>query len=301
MKMKNVNKAVAELVVLLSAISFSFTAISDADSSIFCRLYQISQSPTDKFTICDGAYIRSGEKTYTARDYVQNGLLAIWDAKENVGYDSHSQDASVWKDLTGHGNDLTVYYTNWWTECSVVCDGMNRFASRESFTTTDNLSIDCCYKLASDAENGNCVFYVSESGEYRSKKRFSSKSIKRSKSTSEITYFIKSTGIDDSYSCGVFDFARHSTFTYVKDANEFGLNDVLYIDGANVTEIDQYEWGTPDATEYVGISVSAGGTFMYAPDWPFKGEINCIRVYSRKLTESEIMHNHIVDKARFGE
>lgn len=29
------------------------------------------------------------------------------------------------------------------------------------------------------------------------------------------------------------------------------------------------------------------------------GEINCIRIYNRKLTAEELQHNHLIDKTRF--
>ena len=43
----------------------------------------------------------------TAKAYVQSGLVAHWDAVENVGYGRHSDETKVWKDLVG-GYDMTV-------------------------------------------------------------------------------------------------------------------------------------------------------------------------------------------------
>ena len=45
---------------------------------------------------------------YTARDYVQDGLVAMWDGIENAGWGTHDDAATVWKDLTGNGNDATI-------------------------------------------------------------------------------------------------------------------------------------------------------------------------------------------------
>ena len=44
----------------------------------------------------------------TARDYVQDGLIAMWDGIENAGWGVHDPNATTWKDLTGNGNDLIV-------------------------------------------------------------------------------------------------------------------------------------------------------------------------------------------------
>ena len=41
---------------------------------------------------------------YTAKDYVQNGLIAMWDGIENTGWGVHDASATVWKDLMGMAN-----------------------------------------------------------------------------------------------------------------------------------------------------------------------------------------------------
>lgn len=49
--------------------------------------------------------VKSG---YTAKDYSQDGLIAMWDGIENAGWGVHDPNATVWKDLTGNGYDLSV-------------------------------------------------------------------------------------------------------------------------------------------------------------------------------------------------
>ena len=34
----------------------------------------------------------------TAKDYVQDGLIAMWDGVENAGWGVHDPNATVWKD-----------------------------------------------------------------------------------------------------------------------------------------------------------------------------------------------------------
>lgn len=45
---------------------------------------------------------------YTAKDYVQDGLIAMWDGIENAGWGVHDPNATVWKDLGPNGFDLTI-------------------------------------------------------------------------------------------------------------------------------------------------------------------------------------------------
>ena len=47
------------------------------------------------------------KRGYTARDYVQDGLVAMWDGIENAGWGVHDPNATVWTDLVnGMGINL---------------------------------------------------------------------------------------------------------------------------------------------------------------------------------------------------
>jgi len=52
-----------------------------------------------------------------ASDYTQRGLVAHWDAADNVGYGRHDGSSTTWKDLTGNGFDWTL------DMCKVSWDG----------------------------------------------------------------------------------------------------------------------------------------------------------------------------------
>lgn len=44
----------------------------------------------------------SSEKVqYTAADYIQDGLIVMWDGIENAGWGVHDNNATVWKNLLG--------------------------------------------------------------------------------------------------------------------------------------------------------------------------------------------------------
>ena len=50
---------------------------------------------------------RGGAKLPTAADYVQNGIVAMWDGIENAGGGVHDPNATAWKDLVG-GYDFAI-------------------------------------------------------------------------------------------------------------------------------------------------------------------------------------------------
>lgn len=45
---------------------------------------------------------------YTAKSYVQDWLMAMWDGIENAGWLTHDPNATTWKDLTGNGYDIAI-------------------------------------------------------------------------------------------------------------------------------------------------------------------------------------------------
>lgn len=47
---------------------------------------------------------RGGAKVPTAIDYVQTGLIAMWDGVENAGWGVHDANATTWVDLVGNAN-----------------------------------------------------------------------------------------------------------------------------------------------------------------------------------------------------
>ena len=57
------------------------------------------------------AWAKSGP---TAKDYVQDGLIAMWDGIENAGWGVHDPNATVWKDLVGSYDIQLIAETYVW-------------------------------------------------------------------------------------------------------------------------------------------------------------------------------------------
>ena len=57
------------------------------------------------------AWAKAGGGVPTARDYVQDGLIAMFDGIENAWFGTNDANATVWVDLSGNGNDVDVDLT----------------------------------------------------------------------------------------------------------------------------------------------------------------------------------------------
>lgn len=58
--------------------------------------------------------------------YVQSGLIAYLDGINNTGY-GHSNDTGIWVDLSGNGNDATLYNNPTWSNNSLTFDGLTNY------------------------------------------------------------------------------------------------------------------------------------------------------------------------------
>ena len=62
----------------------------------------------------------------TAKSYVSDGLVALWDAKENVAYGVHADAPSSWADLSGKAFAISVGSTAFTSSDFPVSHGTGR-------------------------------------------------------------------------------------------------------------------------------------------------------------------------------
>ena len=223
----------------------------------------------------------SGWSSYSSRiqaipstsAYIQNGLIVMYDGIENAGAGQHSDSATIWKDLVG-SNDLTLYggnYTPNWNNDSYEFNGMQRFemdaSNVASMITTEFYSHITTAGCLIHNGNTNCIDYGSSLISYTLNNN-STKSPKH-------TFGLKS--------------------TYCMDYQ----NKVLYQNNV------QQELGTYSRmTSYEGNTKYLLGcrSFSGATDRRsnVKGQLYCLRIYSRVLTAEEIAYNYNIDRIRFG-
>ena len=220
-----------------------------------------------------GAWAKSGG--YTAKDYVQDGLIAMWDGIENAGWAVHDPNATVWKDLSGNGYDFTLNSNAEIFDNSVKVNGRSSEVGGKIETICQTIEIGL-YVDSPIAQGSALCLYQSS---------------------------ILGYGI----SCFVFKYNGH---LWCSDGDSVLIDGGLNIISAtlNQTGIGVKEYfKSGKSAEFAGYDDwwkmydgrILGAGYQFHDNFPFEGMFYFIRLYDRQLTSSEIAANYAIDKARF--
>lgn len=224
-----------------------------------------------------GAGARMVRQGPTARDYVQDGLVAMWDGIENAGWGVHDPDATTWKDLSGNGYDLALdHATTIGSNFIQSGDDTRVIAQLVNTSSLDMAPITTALTYETVAEfpsTDSFLFYLTTNPRY---------------SIGVVSGYIQAAyrnGTDvlatgqTAHVCGVVNAAdpQYAAAQYVG-----GVAQSL------VTRIHT------DGTSGINLNIGYGRTGE-----PFRGVIHRLAFYSRALTAEEIAANHAIDKARF--
>lgn len=235
-----------------------------------------------------------GKSGYTAHDYVQDGLTAMWDGIENAGWGVHNPDATVWKDLTDNGLDAELNTqmagrASFGENCFIAAplDKNGTTAARAQKGTLTNyktLEIVYSHNLAGIYEilnvgDGNRGFYGT------------GRVVQFGTTVGEDRWRLIRTdlGYTDNDYLGV---PFHAACTYSDSAKSGFLN------GAPVAPTDYMATTGYNQGDCIGF-FGEGRKTKWVKDYGASGSIYCLRIYNRALTAEEIAHNYAVDKARF--
>ena len=214
----------------------------------------------------------------TARDYVQDGLVAMWDGIENAGWGVHDDGATVWKDVVG-SYDMTISTGGTWSK--------NSFVSNPSYMQTANIGRDIDGILTIE-----CRCKVNSAGNGRAVIGFDSKPTSNVISASRYVVYRAN---------GTVNFTGRGSFFTGAGLGVAASYTGVFQSSGGVDISDGYMDGVAQT-----ISPSGGYGFGYnAPSvsqfsgYKLDGEIYSVRIYSRALTAAEIAANYAVDRARF--
>ena len=108
---------------------------------------------------------------YTAKDYIQNGLIALYDGIENVNWGIHDNNANEWKDLVEISGNAKKNGNPIWDESSGITSGMeNNFIVRVSNNSAlvnsmkyGNFSVEICFSHSYSSFNARSLFAIEDS------------------------------------------------------------------------------------------------------------------------------------------
>lgn len=220
---------------------------------------------------------KRGKSAPTARDYVQNGLIAMWDGVENAGWGTHDQNATTWVDLIS-GSYSQLANPLWGDNCFYV--------SRTPLTRSAFL----LSQSASNAIKSNAFTFQITSQNFTGASMFvclwgfkDSSNVFAIQTREWVRSFF-------STSIGYYDLLNETVgaFSFLRNGSEY------------VRYIGETKGGQKSTGDYVpsgDVTVCIGGlTDLYQNTG---ADINCVRIYSRALTAAEIADNYAIDKARF--
>lgn len=218
-----------------------------------------------------------------ARAYIQDGLIAMWDGIENTGWGMHDGGATIWKDLTGNGYDITIpdvidvldngmlRKDTTGYETMIVPMTFSRPFSMEMRVTcpaalgTGSLALMCIGTISAAIKNVPCL--VVKAGRYFE------------------------WGYDFNYGTVVFE--PNKRLTLASTVTQEATNCVGYVDSQLCSASNGDGWGFYQ--NQLGILGDNRQNKYAAMGYT----ANSVRIYNRALTAEEIAHNYVVDKARF--
>ena len=224
----------------------------------------------------------TGGAKLSAKSYVKNGLVAMWDGIENAGWGVHDAAATVWKDLIG-SCDGTGYNVSWDDNCAIFNGTSSRIdlASRAPFLSSD-LQADFVISLSTPYQ-ASTVFNAGGYGGYARCATISTSAQKIVTSTSGNSSQVPRNLWAISLQGRAFSIAYNSSDSVA-----------AFEDGVASSKSGTGAVDDNSSVAHLGARQTSAGYGQY-----FRGRIYCLRLYSRALTAAEIAANYAIDKARF--
>ena len=235
--------------------------------------------------------------------YVADGLVAWWDGLWNAGLGVHDAAATVWKDLAGTRDATLRRGANGWGADALRTRSLtggtaetSTAATMDGFAFASVGAFEIVFRVdAAQNANGETLAFVG--GHDRTAFSFVSGG-----TAGEILIF----------STPATRIAAIPGGGNPEDICELGVRHALSVNLGeeadvagwsfrhNGTELDLYNRGGNLTVQTNGVGSVFGRTSSaFSPDNAV-GEICCIRIYNRALTDAEVAANYAVDKERFG-
>lgn len=255
------------------------------------------------------AFGKGASKGISAKSYVQDGLVAMWDGIENAGWGVHDESAMTWVDLSPSGCDMTNQQGEfsdgfrWLDNCFLQTDtSERRFFGRignipqviVDAVNSGDITVEGVQKHLRSGDAG-CLLSQLEG----TKNRFSILSPvfggKAAFMEPWVTYSVDYGLTKDTAPL----IAVAPAYVCVRKTSGGVVSSRCIVGG-----------GVYDATGTVGndvgmiadgrLAIASMGASVFWNARATASGIYAVRVYNRALTAEEIAYNYNIDKARFG-
>jgi len=221
--------------------------------------------------------------------YVKDGLITYLDGINNTGY-GHSNEATIWKDLSNNGNDATLYNNPTWSNNSLTFDGQTNYGRLENTINMpfpNGVTLEAKMKIKSligTNSYGNTFFFGNwEDGGIGL--------IYMKENVFETSLYINEWKEKPNQNMSNIDEYYTVTVTYDN------INYKIYINGTlqNSEVLSQGIAVRNAAAPFgIGCNPTATGVNNYS-----NVEFQNVLIYDRALTENEVMRNYQADLARY--
>lgn len=267
-------------------------------------------SPVRSMLGSNGNEFSSEEWNPTAADYIQDGLVALWDGIENVGYGLHEDNPSAWISLVNPVDsfriaDISKYFTPVYSieddhfhvtkiaiwnpprDSASYGETWGSFEVCFAFNGVDNSYIPSRIQICKGTSNSAQGLAI-----YREKI-----------SDEENRYGILLSYSSKACIADFTDYIGRKCTVSLKYSNASNQNNsringkpFAFASGFNNTGSDA-GWGFG----YRGKNATIGNwtTAIDTSGYIANTDIYCIRLYNRALTDAEIRYNYLIDKLRF--
>lgn len=232
--------------------------------------------------------LMGGKRKPTAKDYVQDGAVFLYDGIENAGFGVHSSTIDRWVDLIGGAGDATIYNgVNWGDDslrCLTHCFARSDSLAFSNTVLTGTYTVELLVRpeatgvsnggLLSAGNNGGRIFWAWE----------------RNQNYTELIDAIQTA--QDGWN-------RPATGRTTAHLLQFSVSPTgadFYIDG----QIAQSK-ATTSTTSYTAAGFDIGRLRLTTGTTGYIGNDSICRcmLHSVNLTADELTHNYAIDKARF--
>lgn len=231
-----------------------------------------------------GSHILHGakedEQKFTVSDYVQDGLVAVWDGIENAGWGVHDKQATEWRELIN--GTYTVLGGKGYFDGNAMCIPLRSQIPLVSvqFDNLTERTIEYCFGDFGDSLNIGWNFVYLEDNRNNSSFSMQVNVARKWRVTSNVAGVqTQDISIDE---IGASEPIDMMTYSFSQ-----GITSKTYVNGVFSKELV-----TRPFTSFtsIGLGLRTG----------MSQKAYCIRVYNRVLSDEEIVFNHEIDLERFG-